>query len=62
MQRSEKLLDYILSAFRSSDIPALKEELEHIQRFIELQLMDANENLLKKAKFERNEEKKSPGN
>jgi division protein CdvB (Snf7/Vps24/ESCRT-III family) len=46
--------------FNQTDIPALKEELEHIQRFIELQLMDANANLLKKAKFERNEEKKSP--
>jgi len=46
--------------FNQTDIPALKEELNHIQRFIELQLMDANANLLKKAKFERNEEKKSP--
>jgi len=35
--------------FNQTDIPALKEELEHIQRFIGLQLMDARANLIKKA-------------
>jgi hypothetical protein len=46
--------------FNQSDIPALKRELEHIQSFIKLQLMDAKENLIKKAKFNRIEEKYTP--
>jgi hypothetical protein len=46
--------------FNQMDIPALKRELEHIQRFIELQLMDAKANLVKKAKFNQIEEKYTP--
>lgn len=46
--------------FNQTDIPTLKRELEHIQRFIKLQLMDARENLIKKAKFNRIEEKHTP--
>jgi ribose 5-phosphate isomerase len=48
------------NVFNLNDVQQLKEEMNHIQSFIELQLMDGAENLLKKAKFERNEEKKSP--
>ena len=52
----------ILSAnvFNLNDVQQLKEEMNHIHSFIKLQLMDGAENLLKKAKFERNEGKKSP--
>jgi hypothetical protein len=46
--------------FNLNDIEQLKREMIHINGFIELQLMDGAENLLKKAKFERNEEKKTP--
>jgi hypothetical protein len=40
------------SVFSPADVSQLKQEMNHIQKFIELQLMDGRENLLKKAKFE----------
>ncbi|EOR96763.1 hypothetical protein ADIARSV_0026 [Arcticibacter svalbardensis MN12-7] len=52
-----QLLD--TNVFNLNDVPQLKEEMNHINSFIELQLMDGAENLVKKAKFEKLEENKS---
>lgn len=48
------------NVFSLNDLQQLKDEMNHINGFVKLQLMDSAENLKKKANFERDEGKKGP--